>query len=228
MLYTPCHEKKYWTVPVPVDVKYKNQFTFTFTVQNERQWSNEILFIGQENAAVQWSLYKVTRGIFCAIQLQSSTFPLHTLTQLTHSKQQLQRILNHLLKLTDPVAANGTIHDLMIKARRDDDLVIPLYRRSVFCLSGDSDLLCCADGQDPGLGWVDDGCKAVDGWVHAHVADGEGSTLVFFWLELAVSCALAEIFNLCGDRFETETFDIFDDGGHETSWCCNGDLGVVC
>jgi hypothetical protein len=140
------------------------------------------------------------------IAIQPSTASTQPPTSI-YSQQQLQRILHHLLKLANPFTTNSTINNLMIKASSNRYLVIPLYRGAFFALDGDSDLLGGADSEDAGLWWVDDGGKSVDCGVHAHVADGEGSALVFFRLELAVSGALSEVFNLGGDGFETETFN---------------------
>ena len=68
-------------------------------------------------------------------------------------------------------------------------------------------LLGGAYGEDSGLWWVNDGREAVDRWVHAHVANGKGSALIFFWFQFAISRALSEVLDLCRDRFEAESFD---------------------
>ena len=122
-------------------------------------------------------------------------------------QQQLQRILNHLLELLDPLASNSTVDNLVVEATGDYYLVVPLNRCALLGLDGDGDLLGGSDGEDAGLWWVNDGCEAVNGRVHAHVADGESSALVLLWLQLAVSGALAEILDLCGDGLESEAFD---------------------
>lgn len=160
---------------------------------------------------------------------QNFIFPHQTSlpSSFPHLQQQFQRVLHNLLKLLHPLASYCTINNLMIKGSRNYDLLVPLHARPVFCLGRDRYFLCSSDGEDACLRGVDDGGETVDGGVHAHVGDGEGSALVFFWLELSVSGALAEIFDLGGDGFETETFDVLYDGGHETDGGCDRDLELL-
>merc|ERR1712000_490322 len=163
---------------------------------------------------MQRSLYTVTWGISMPITVTRSlpisqlpalhrhlTTPreLNVLSRspIPNLQQQLQRILNHLLELLDPLASNSTVDNLVVEATGDYYLVVPLNRCALLGL----------DGEDAGLWWVNDGCEAVNGRVHAHVADGESSALVLLWLQLAVSGALAEILDLCGDGLESEAFD---------------------
>jgi len=123
------------------------------------------------------------------------------------SQQQLQGILHHFFELSNPLATHSTIYNLVVKAARNDYLIVPLHLGTFFGLNWDSDLFDCTDSKDTCLWGVDDGGKAVNGCVHAHIADGEGSTLIFFWLEFAITSALSEILDLCGDGFKTESFD---------------------
>ena len=153
---------------------------------------------------MQRPLYTVTWGIsmpYSAASLPSS------IISVTISQQQLQRILHHLFELPNPLTTHSTIYHLMVKAACNSYLIIPLQLGTFFGLNWDSNLFDCTDRKNTCLWGIDDGGKAVDGCVHAHIADGEGSTLIFFWLEFAVTSALSEILDLCGDGFETESFD---------------------
>lgn len=53
---------------------------------------------------------------------------------------------------------------------------------------------------------------------HAEVADGEGSALVFFWLELAISSALGQFFRAVGNGCQASCADIKDDRCDESGW----------
>src|SRR5690242_1243598 len=165
----------------------------------------------------------------------SSTRPLvHPSTRPAHARlgqslqKQLEGVLNGLLELLHKLAANGAVDDLVVKGAGDDNLVVP---GDGWCavlgqLAGDGDLLCCANGDDAGLGRVDDGGEALDGGVHAHVGDGDAAALVLLGLELAVAGALAEILDLGGDGGEAEAVDVLDNGCHEADGGGDGDGDV--
>ncbi|KAH6610218.1 hypothetical protein Trco_000238 [Trichoderma cornu-damae] len=92
--------------------------------------------------------------------------------------KEFQGVLENLLELTHPLGADGTVNDLVVEAASDGNLVVPVNSRlSVLILGGHGDLSGGADGQDGGLGRVDDGGEVLDGVVHAHVGDGDGAAL---------------------------------------------------
>lgn len=114
----------------------------------------------------------------------------------------------------------------MVEATGDDDLLIPLGNGALGGLDGDSDLADGADGQDTGLRGVDDGGEALDGGVHAHVADGEGTALVLLGLKLVVTSTLAQVADLVRDARQTETLDTLNNGGDQAGGGRNGNADV--
>lgn len=141
-------------------------------------------------------------------------------------QQKLQRVLNHLLKLLNPLSTNGTIHHLVVEATSNDDLVIPLGNGTLLSLNGDGNLADSTDSQDTGLRGVDNSGEALNGSVHTHVADGEGTTLVLLGLELVVTGTLAKVTDLVGDAGQTETLDVLDNGGDQTGGGGDSDTDV--
>ena len=139
-------------------------------------------------------------------------------------QHQVERVLNGGLELLHELTTNSAIDNLVVERTGDDDLVIPLD--AILALGGDGNLLDGTNSDDAGLGRVDDSGESVNGSVHAHVGDGDGTTLVLLRLELAVTGALAEGLDLAGDGLETGTVDVLDNGGHETDRCCNSDRNV--
>lgn len=104
----------------------------------------------------------------------------------------------------------------MVEAGSDDDLLIPSNTGgAILVLNGDSNLLGGANGEDGGLGRVDDGGEALDGGVHAHVGDGDAATLVLLGLELVVASLLGKLLDGGRDALETLALDTLDDGGDE-------------
>ena len=144
----------------------------------------------------------------------------------TALQQELQRVLDHLFQLLDPLTTDGTVNHLVVEAAGDDDLVIPLGDSALGGLDGDGNLADGADGQDTGLRGVDDGGEALNGGVHAHVADGEGTALVLLGLELVVTSTLAQVADLVGDAGETKTLDVLDNGGDQTGGSGHGNADV--
>ena len=130
-------------------------------------------------------------------------------------KHQFQRVLDDIFEFPDPLPAHGAIDDFVIEACCHDDLVIPLRPRSALGLDRDGHLLGGANGQDPCLRRVDDGCESLDGSVHSHVADGEGTALELFGLQFAILGAPGQIFDLSGDAFQSQAFDTLDNGRHQ-------------
>lgn len=147
-------------------------------------------------------------------------------TALTLQKQ-LKGVLEDLLELAEPLSADGTVNDLVVEAGSEADLVVKLDTgAAVLVLGGDSNLAGGANGEDGSLGRVDDGGEVVNGGVHAHVGDGDGTTLVLLGLELAVAGLLGEILDLGGDGLEATALNTGDDGGDETSGGGDGDRDV--
>ena len=141
-------------------------------------------------------------------------------------QQKLQGVLDDLLQLLDPFTADGAVNHLVVEATSDDDLVIPLGDGALLGLDGDSNLAGGANSQDTGLRGVDDSSEALNGGVHAHVADGEGAALVLLGLELVLAGTLAKVLDLVGDAGETETGDVLDNGGDQTNGSGHSDANV--
>lgn len=141
-------------------------------------------------------------------------------------QQKLERVLNDLLQLLDPLTTNGTVDDLVVEAAGDDDLVIPLGNGALLGLHGDGDLAGGADSQDTGLRGVDDGSEALNGGVHAHVGDGEGTSLVLLRLELVLAGTLAKVLDLVGDAGQTQALNVLDNGGDQTGGGSNSNADV--
>jgi hypothetical protein len=80
-----------------------------------------------------------------------------------------------------PSSAHCAIHDTVIAAQGDlHDL--DLLKSFAGGVVVDSEFfLGAADGQDAGLGRVDDSGEVADGAEHAKIGDGEGAPLVFVW-----------------------------------------------
>ena len=147
--------------------------------------------------------------------------PRYMMTNLPFSSMQSQKrslqhefqgVLDNLLQLLDPFSTNGTINDAVVEAGSDDDLVIPFNGGSLLGLNGNSDLAGGTDGKDSGLRGVDDGGESLNGGVHAQVADGEGTTLVFLGLELVVASALTKVLDSVGNAGETKVVGVLDKG----------------
>jgi hypothetical protein len=66
----------------------------------------------------------------------------------------------------------------------------------------------------------------VNSGVHAHVGDGNGTTLVLLGLELAITSLLGERLDLARDGLEATALNTGDDRGDETSGCGNGNRDV--
>lgn len=141
-------------------------------------------------------------------------------------QQELERVLDNLLQLLDPLTTNGTVDDLVVEAAGDDDLVVPLGDGALLGLNGNGNLASGADSQDTGLGGVNDGSEALNSGVHAHVGDGEGTTLVLLGLELVLAGALAKVLDLVGDAGQAQALDVLDDGGDQTGGGSNGNANV--
>lgn len=141
-------------------------------------------------------------------------------------QHKLKRVLNDLLQLLDPLATNGAVHDLVVEATGHDDLVIPLSNGAFLGLDGDSDLADGADGQNTGLRRVDDGGEALNGGVHTHVADGEGTALVLLGLELVLASTLAEVADLVRDARQTQSVSTLDDRGDQAGGGGDGDTDI--
>jgi hypothetical protein len=141
-------------------------------------------------------------------------------------QQKVERVLDNLLELLDPFTTNGTVNDLVVERSGDDNLVIPLGDGALLGLDGDGNLAGGANGQDTGLWGVDDGSETLNGGVHAHVGDGEGAALVFLGLELVLTGTLAKVLDLARDARETETLDVLDNGGDQTSGGGDGNADV--
>lgn len=145
-------------------------------------------------------------------------------------QQQLQRVLEHLLELTDPLGTNSAVNYLVVEAGGDGNLVLPLGADgAILVLDGHSDLLGGTNGEDSGLRRVDDGGEVVNGGVHTHVGDGDGAALVFLGLELVVASLLGESLDLVGNGLEATALDASDDGGDESigGRDGNGDIDSV-
>jgi hypothetical protein len=80
----------------------------------------------------QWSLYRLHGESMPSNYNHHFSFHIPFHLQRTYSKQQFQRILDHLLKLANPLASHSTIHNLMIKTSRNNDLIVPFYRCPFF------------------------------------------------------------------------------------------------
>lgn len=115
----------------------------------------------------------------------------------------------------------------MVEAGGDGDLVLELDAGgAVLVLNGDSDLLGGADGENGGLRRVDDGSEVVDGRVHAHVGDGDGTALVLLRLELVVAGLLGQLLDLAGNGLEATGVNAGDDRGDEAVGSGDGDGNV--
>ena len=141
-------------------------------------------------------------------------------------QQKLERVLNDLLQLLDPLATNSTVNDLVVEAASHDDLVIPLSHGTLFGLNGNGNLASSADGQDTSLRGVDDSSEALNSGVHAHVRDGEGTALVLLGLQLVLAGTLAKILDLVGDAGQAETLNVLDDGGDQAGGSSHGNTDV--
>lgn len=141
-------------------------------------------------------------------------------------QQKLERVLDNLLQLLDPLTTNGTVDDLVVETAGDDDLVVPLGDGAFLGLHGDGNLAGGADSQDTGLRGVDDGSEALNSGVHAHVGDSEGTTLVLLGLELVLAGALAKVLDLVGDAGQTQALDVLDNGGDQTRGGSNSNADV--
>lgn len=148
---------------------------------------------------------------------------------ITNLKQKLKRVLNNLLQLLDPFATNGTVHNLVVEAASNDDLLVPLGDGALLGLNGDSNLAGGADGENTSLGRVDHSGEALNSRVHTHVADGESTTLVLLGLELVVTSTLAKVTDLVGDAGQTQSVGALDDGSDEAGrgGNSNADVGAV-
>jgi hypothetical protein len=115
--------------PVSSNIEAR-EHTILHILNESKKRSNKILFICKQCRSGHCTGYM---GNLCH-PITSTTFPPPPPPHphLTHSKQQLQRILHHLLKLPDPLATHSTIHNLMIKASRNNYLIIPVYRCPLF------------------------------------------------------------------------------------------------
>ncbi|VUC22396.1 unnamed protein product [Clonostachys rosea] len=82
--------------------------------------------------------------------------------------EELEGVLDDLLQLTDPLGTNSAVNDLVVEASGDGDLVVPL-NAGLLSLGGDGNLLGGADGNNGGLGRVDDSSEVVNSGVHAHL-----------------------------------------------------------
>lgn len=169
--------------------------------------------------------YSATAHPFCFMILaERSNTSLHVLPDL---QQKLQRVLDDLLQLAQKLSTNRAVHNLVVKAAGDGDLVVPRNARgAVLRLGGNSDLLRGTDSQNGRLGRVDDGGEVVDGRVHAHVGDGDGATLVLLGLQLAVAGTLGEVLDGGGDGLESLSVGGFDNGGDQTSGSRDSDGDV--
>ena len=114
----------------------------------------------------------------------------------------------------------------MVEATSDDDLVVPLGNGALFGLDGDSNLTGGANSQDTGLRGVDDSGEALDSGVHTHVGDGESAALVLLGLKLVLARTLAKVLDLLGDAGESETLNVLDNGGDQTSGGRHSDADV--
>lgn len=142
------------------------------------------------------------------------------------SQHHLQRILHRPLQLPDPLPAHRAIHNLMIEARRNHNLLIPLHALLPLHPLRHRHLPCRAHRQDARLRRVDHRREALHRGVHAHVADRERPALVLLRLEFPVAGARAQVFDGGGDAFQAEGVDVADDGRHEPDGGGDGDGDV--
>ena len=82
-----------------------------------------------------------------------------------------------------------------------------------------------ADGQDGGLGRVDDGGEVVDA-VHTQVGEGEGAALEVGEAQAASAGARAEVGELAGEFVEAVAAGVVDDGDEEALVDAGGDADV--
>jgi hypothetical protein len=139
-------------------------------------------------------------------------------------QKELKRVLDNLLDLLEPLSTDGTVNDLVVEAGSEGDLVIELNTGLV--VGGDGNLLGGTNGEDGSLGRVDDSGEVVNSRVHAHVGDGDGTTLVLLGLELAITSLLGKRLDLRRDSLKTTALNTGDDGGDKTSRGGNGDGNV--
>lgn len=148
---------------------------------------------------------------------------------IANLEQKLKRVLNDLLQLLDPFATNSTVHNLVVEAASNDDLLVPLGEGALLGLNGDGDLADGTDGENTSLGRVDHSGEALNSRVHTHVADGESTALVLLGLELVVTGTLAKVTDLVGDAGQTQSVGTLDDGGDEAGrgGDSHADVGAV-
>lgn len=114
----------------------------------------------------------------------------------------------------------------MVEAACNDDLVVPFGDGALLGLNGNSHLADGADGQNTSLGRVDHGGEALNGRVHTHVADGEGTTLVLLGLELVVTGTLTQVTDLVGDAGQTQSLHVLDNRSDQTGGSGHGNADV--
>jgi hypothetical protein len=139
-------------------------------------------------------------------------------------QKELKRVLDNLLELLNPLSTDGTVNDLVVEASSKGDLVVKLNTGLV--VGGDGNLLGGTNGEDGSLGRVDDSSEVVNSRVHAHVGDGDGTTLVLLGLELAVTSLLGKRLDLRRDSLKATALDTSNDRGDKTSRGGNGDGNV--
>lgn len=115
----------------------------------------------------------------------------------------------------------------MIETPRHHNLIAPFYPCApVLGRRRDGYLPCRAYGQNARLRGVDNSSEALNGGVHAHVADSERAALVLFRFQFPIPGALAEVFNLGRDGGQTDGVCVSDNGRHQPDRGGDGDADV--
>ena len=144
-------------------------------------------------------------------------------------QHQLQRILHHLLQLPHKLPSNRAVHDLVIKAPCQYNLLIPPHTAfSTFpsFLCRYSHLPRSANRQNHRLRRINHRREPLDGIIHAHIRYRDCATLILLRLQLSISRALTEILDLRANGLQTQAIRARNNGRHQSHGSGDGDRDI--
>ena len=137
-------------------------------------------------------------------------------------QKHLQWVLHVTLEGLQELSGNGTVNSAVVRAQGDSH---DRGSADITILTGNDTLLSGTNGQDAGLGRVNDGSEVLD-TVHAHVGDGEGTALVLVGGELVGAGTGSEVLDLVRDSGQTLGLGAGDNGGDQTRRSRGGDADI--